>query len=94
MVLRGLPEAHFLMRLFVAAPSKTTRGESNVRMCPRDVFVRLVLSRSRNSFSSGQHFQQCECILRRCAFGVIVEVNMHVAIFVEPTAYAGRPFSQ
>lgn len=52
---------------------------------------RVALAVLRCSFSA-QHFQQCERILRRSAFGVVIEINVHVAIFVQPTADARRPF--
>ena len=31
---------------------------------------------------SAQHFQQCERVLWRGAFGVIIEVNVHIAVFL------------
>ena len=65
MVLRALPEAGCLMRLFATALQSYAQPPSRKR--------RLSLT---------QHFQQCDCILRRGAFGVVVEINVHVAVFL------------
>ena len=39
-----------------------------------------------------EHFQQRERILRRGAFGIVVEVNVHIAVFMEQAFGAFCPF--
>jgi len=61
-----------------------------MRKGPRPTFRELqqcahVSSRGFSCYVAGfsaQHLQKCERVFRRCAFGVIVEVDVHVAIFV------------
>ncbi len=82
MVLRALPEASCLMRLFAAARYGVRRHVAAFKVwtCPRTPKLRESLNGDRR-LSLTQHFQQCERILRCSAFGIIVEVKVHGAIF-------------
>jgi hypothetical protein len=86
MVLRALPEA------------KVTQGSSLTRIaggliagweaCATGQPGRLCYAAT----PSAQHFQECEGILGRGAFGVIVEVDVHIALFLQPALSSYCPF--
>ena len=96
MVLRALPEAKRLNRSRASAQSKLTRPKrckdaphSKSTSC-EIVFCasfRCAHASSRR-FSccaaglSAQHFQKCERVFRSGAFGVVIEINVHIAVFL------------
>ncbi len=83
MVLRALPEAGCLMRLFATARYEVQRHVAALKRGHVRALQSYAWPPSRNrQLSLTQHFQQRECILRRGAFGVVVEVNVHIAVFL------------
>jgi hypothetical protein len=81
MVLRSLPEAcvtqaSSLTRMAGILPAE--RSLAGWEACADETARMAVL---RSGTLSAQHVQQCQCILRRGAFGVVIEVNVHIAVF-------------
>ena len=64
-----------------------------LRALPKANLINILLQSGaqRAWKASAQHFQQCQCILRRRAFGIVVEVNVHITVLVQPSVDPVRP---
>ena len=63
-------------------------------MSRADALAEARTSRIGEQFFSAQQFEKSERISRRGAFGVIVEIDVHGAVFFEPTPGPRCPFSE
>lgn len=80
MVLRALPETKVTQGLSLTRIAGTFLAERAIRRleaCATEQPGWLCYAAT----PSAQHFQECAGILGRCAFGVIIEVNLHIAVF-------------
>ena len=91
LVLRALPEAKVVQASSLTRPAGILCIERPVagweaRATGQPGWLCYAAARS------AQHFQQCERVFWRGAFGVIVKVDVHIAVFLQPTLSAGCPF--
>ena len=81
MVLRALPEVKVTQASSLTRPAGIFLLKGTCRLGSlRDGTARMAVLRAATR--SAQHFQQCERVFRRGAFGVIVEVDVHIAVFL------------
>ncbi len=90
MVLRALPDALVTQASSLTRPADILPAEGPLagrKACATEQPGWLCYAAT----GSSQHFEQRNGVFRRGAFGIIVEVDVHVPVFVEPAADPRRP---